>query len=128
MLVEAKSREGLSRGVQGLSIRLARAINRACRRTGKVWADRYHARALRTPREVRNALVYVLNNWRKHGQGAVAPLIDWCSSAPWFAGWKDRPSAMLPRGVEVPIVAPETWLLRVGWLRHGTLAPDERPR
>src|SRR5262249_51577855 len=32
--------------------------------------DRYHARSLSTPREVRNALVYVLNNWRKHVRGA----------------------------------------------------------
>jgi hypothetical protein len=80
MLAEAQSREALSRGVQGLAIRLARAINRVLHRAGEVWADRYHARALRTPREVRNALVYVPNNWRKHG--AVARTLGGCSSAP----------------------------------------------
>jgi hypothetical protein len=36
-------------------------------RGGAVWGDRFHARDLKTPREVRHALVYVLNNHRKHG-------------------------------------------------------------
>ncbi len=79
-----------------------------------------------TPREVRNALVYVLNNFRKHG--AVACAIDWCSSAPWFAGWKHRPPPMSPRRGEAPVAAAQTWLLRTGWLRHGPIAPDEAPR
>ncbi len=82
LLVEAKSREALSRGIQGLAIRLARAINRALRRSGKVWADRYHRRDLATPREVRNALVYVLNNVKKHRPGFAG--LDPCSSAAWF--------------------------------------------
>jgi REP element-mobilizing transposase RayT len=67
LLIEATSREALSRGVQGLAIRLARAANRALQRTGKVWGDRYHRRDLATPREVRHALVYVLQSFKKHG-------------------------------------------------------------
>src|SRR5207249_5379538 len=66
LLVEAADMRGLSRGLQGLAIRIAKAVNRVLGRRGRVWGDRYHARALRTPREVRNALVYVLQNWRKH--------------------------------------------------------------
>jgi len=31
-----------------------------------VWGDRYHRRDLGSPREVRNALVYVNNNHLKH--------------------------------------------------------------
>jgi len=61
-LVEAEGCRQITRGMQGLGIRLAKAINRALGRKGRVWNDRYHARALRTPREVRNALVYVLAN------------------------------------------------------------------
>ena len=53
MVIEADDRASLSRGVQGLSIRIARGINRAIGRAGRVFADRYHARALGTPREVR---------------------------------------------------------------------------
>ena len=62
LLVEAVDVRVLSRGIQGLAIRIARAVNRVLRRRGRVWIDRFHARALRTPREVRNALVYVLQN------------------------------------------------------------------
>ncbi|MFN7669924.1 MAG: transposase, partial [Planctomycetota bacterium] len=59
-VVEAKDRTALSRGLQGLLIRLARGLNKLWGRKGKVFADRYHDRALKSPREVRNALVYVL--------------------------------------------------------------------
>ena len=87
MLVEADGRASLSRGMQGLVVRMARALNRTWKRTGTVFADRYHAHVLRTPREVRNALAYVLLNARKHG----ARLIEWLdpfSSGAWFDGWQ----------------------------------------
>ena len=66
LLLEADSPTGFDRGVRGLAVRMAKAVNRALGRHGGVWADRYHARLLRTPLEVRNALVYVLNNFHKH--------------------------------------------------------------
>ena len=122
LLVEAVDVRVLSRGIQGLAIRIARAVNRVLRRRGRVWIDRFHARALRTPREVRNALVYVLQNWKKHARGACG--LDWRSSAIWFCGW--RTSIPLPRGTS-PVVAPRTWLAAVGWRRLGLLHPDERP-
>jgi REP element-mobilizing transposase RayT len=122
LLVEAKSRDALARGVQGLAIRMARAINRPLRRSGKVWGDRYHRRDLATPREVRSALVYVLNNFRKHG---TAPrVIDPSSSARWFDGWRDVrafPSTRIP----TPIARAATWLLSAGWRRHGLLHSTE---
>ena len=43
-------------------IRIARVLNKLWRRRGRVFADRYHDRILKTPREVKNALVYVLAN------------------------------------------------------------------
>jgi len=79
LLVEADGTPALSCGMQGLGIRLAKAINRRIGRAGRVWSDRFHCRALRTPREVRNGLIYVLLNGRKHhvtGRG-----IDPCSAA-----------------------------------------------
>src|SRR6185295_18956019 len=90
LLVEADEPTGFERGVRGLAIRVAKAVNRALGRAGRVWGDRYHARMLRTPREVRNALVYVLNNWRKHVPGARG--FDSRSSAAWFEGWSESPS------------------------------------
>jgi putative transposase len=70
LLVEADTPVRFTRGLQGLAIRVAKAVNRVLGRHGRVWADRFHTRLLRTPREVRNALVYVLNNWRKHLRGS----------------------------------------------------------
>jgi hypothetical protein len=110
MLVEADGRESLSRGMQGLAIRMARALNRAWTRTGKVFADRYHAHVLRTPREVRNALAYVLGNARKHG-ARLLEAIDPFSSAAWFESWSDS----------APVARARTWLLRVGWRRRGAI-------
>ena len=118
MLVEADGQASLSRGMQGLAVRMARALNRAWKRTGTVFADRYHARVLRTPREVRNALAYVLGNARKHGVRLIEAL-DPFSSGAWFDGWSDR-SAVCGDG-DAPVARARTWLLRIGWRRHGTI-------
>src|SRR5207302_9988633 len=49
MIVEARDKPSLSRGMTGLTVRLARAFNAALGRRGTVWSERYHARALKTP-------------------------------------------------------------------------------
>ena len=75
--------------VQGFAGRVARRLNRALHRTGKLFATRFHARALKTPREVRNALRYVLLNRKHHASRRRfdKAWIDPCSSAAWFDGW-----------------------------------------
>ena len=117
LIVEA-SGETLGRGMRGFSTRTARRLNRAAERTGRVWADRYHRHDLRTPREVRNALVYVLGNGAKHGVVPVGT-IDPCSSARFFDGWATPPPGLAANDdAEVRPVRPaESWLLRVGWLK-----------
>jgi REP element-mobilizing transposase RayT len=119
LLAEAAHKRALSSGIRGLAIRLARAVNRALGRRGSVWAGRYHARALRTPRAVRHALVYVLMNFRKHHE--VGTEIDPCSSAAWFDGWR-APLAAEATGLI------RTWLARVGWRRYGLIERGERPK
>ena len=120
LVIEAHDARSLSRGMLGLNVRLARAINGTLLTRGKVWRERYHARALETPREVRNALVYVLMNAKKHGVRLTG--IDRFSSARWFDGFVDR-SAVEGR----PTAAPRTWLGGVGWRMHGLVRTDERP-
>src|SRR5438874_9405150 len=74
LLVEAEDRVRLSRGIAGLAIRIARAVNRALGRRGAVWSGRYHARAITTPRAVRHAIVYILFN-RRSSPGALAETV-----------------------------------------------------
>jgi len=78
---------------------------------------------LTTPRAVRNALVYVLMNVRKHHGGDVG--LDPCSSALFFDGWREP--VMVPSKLP-PVVRARSWLATVGWRRHGLLGIDERPR
>ncbi|MCZ7684921.1 MAG: transposase [Sandaracinaceae bacterium] len=126
LLVEAKSAQVLSRAMQGLAVRLARAFNRVMERAGKVFADRFHERVLRTPREVRHCIQYVLGNAKKHGIGrSAARWVDGMSSAPWFDGWRGEVRYELPAcaggGADPPVAAPRTWLLARGWRKAGGL-------
>jgi REP element-mobilizing transposase RayT len=126
LVCEANDRVSLSRGLIGLLVRMARGFNRVHGRRGPVWASRYHARVLRTPREVRTVLVYVLGNWRHHGGERYAlGCIDPCSSALWFDGFAE---AVLPASAYsvAPVVPPRTWLLSVGYRRYrGRISVDE---
>jgi putative transposase len=113
MVVEADDAGRLSRGLQGLATRIARRLNALMRRRGKVFADRYHARALRTPTEVANALAYVLGNFAVHaarrGTPVPARFVDPCTSLEM---------RVTPTAPHVPLTAaPYTWLLRIGWQR-----------
>jgi hypothetical protein len=124
---EADDAARLGRGMKALGARLARAVNRAFGRRGAVLRDRYHMRILRTPREVRNALAYVLLNVRKHRaqRGLATPAsVDPASSGRWFEGWGD---ATLPAR-DPPVTAnARSWLLAVGWLRWGRIRLAEVP-
>ncbi len=141
LITEASSARALSNGVRALSIRIARALNRVLCRRGKVFADRFHTRALGSLREVRSALVYVLQNARKHfeqkGVALRGSWLDKFSSAGFFDGWNARASqeAVTLRGLwraagiepKTPTRDASTWLLRVGWRRLGTIQPGEVP-
>jgi REP-associated tyrosine transposase len=110
-------------GVHGLAIRLALAVNRVLGRKGRVVGDRYHARPLRTPREARTSMAYVLLNFRKHLRAPAC--IDPRSSGPHFSGWQRAPAAT---DVEPVTVLPSTWMARTGWRRGGgPLRLDEHP-
>jgi len=61
--------------------------------------SRQKGRILRTPREVRNALCYVLHNWRRHGIFAAGA--DPCLSGRWFDGWREAKPGGLGSAVVV---------------------------
>lgn len=137
LIVEAVSAEALARGMQGFAVRLARRLNRLFGRRGTFFDDRYHVRVLRTPREARNALRYVLFNQHLHearrGERLSRDWIDPFSSAYWFDGWRDPVQLREPRqrellNVPCPTASPTVWLLTTGWRRWGPLEFDETRR
>jgi putative transposase len=144
MIVESDDRRALWRGVQWLGARIARAVNRIFGRRGSLWADRYHRHDLTTASEVRNCLVYVFFNIRKHDPlcpmtntpDGVA-LFDPCTSAAWFDGFEPRAGPFLDfvRStlarcdlLTPPVSPPETWLATCGWRLLGAIRATEKPR
>jgi REP element-mobilizing transposase RayT len=175
LIVEADDRASLTSGMRGMLVRIARALNRLWKRYGPVFADRFHERELRNPLQVRTALVYVLQNLRKHGIALAGP--DPLSSGPEFDGWSSewnrdgdaradpRPrfgaelaapgglgarskakgsplsggatsagasafpgAASMHRAARAEVPQSITWLLGVGWKKHGLIDPRESPR
>jgi REP element-mobilizing transposase RayT len=105
LVVESPDQVVLGRAIKGLLVRMARALNKVMDRKGQVFAHRYHAHLLRSPREAAHAVRYVLENWRVHalrdGRPAPAGLDPYCSAA-----WA---------GCSPPLVAePRWWMLKVG--------------
>jgi REP element-mobilizing transposase RayT len=129
LIVEAAGNHALACGMKSIAARVARAANRVFARRGPVLADRYHRHILRTPREVRNAIAYVLLNARRHlaKLGRRLPdtaVVDLASSGRWFEGWRQR---LQPTPDTPSVASPRSWLLRLGWRRHGLIAPSEVP-
>jgi REP element-mobilizing transposase RayT len=142
LIIEADTRAALSKGIRGFSISAARQINKAIterggdRRTGKVIADRFHARPLTSPRAVRNAIAYLLGNWRHHGEDR-APFartwkVDPFSSGAVFFGWKELEDSPVlwplpPTYLPLLVFRPRTWLLQ-SWDRfHPLISVHEVP-
>jgi REP element-mobilizing transposase RayT len=130
LLLEARDKGAIADGMRLLEIAIARAINKSLKRTGKVFDGRYHRVDITTPRQTRSALAYVLNNWRRHREDVTTPgaenaVVDPYSTAASFDGWRDLDE--VPTWERLPSAEPRTWLLRVGWRRHGLLGVREVP-
>jgi REP element-mobilizing transposase RayT len=134
LLVEASDRYKLAAGMQGFQISAARHLNaavsrrRRVERCGQVFVDRYHAVDLGSVRQVRNALAYVINNWRKHrdARGRVT-LLDPYASGFAFDGWREALPDPSPTYEPPPVSEPATWLLAVGWKRARPISVFEIP-
>jgi len=145
LLVEADSKLALSRGMQGFQTSVARNVNTvlggdAGRRRGRVFADRYHCVVIRSPTQARNALSYVINNWRKHREDRHERKAIWLadpfSSGVSFPDWHERRNEMymlpIPADHEPLVVyRPRSWLLDKGWSIVGPVSaraiPSQRP-
>jgi putative transposase len=142
LMVEGRDSADLSNQMRTLFSRIAFAVNAVARRHGKLFRDRHHRHELKSPREVRNALVYILFNDRKHraqttSHADATPALDPCSSAWWFedwAPWDTPPTRDVRDGPEAPTSKPRTWLASFGWRwglgreRDGRIRFRESPR
>lgn len=139
LTVEADNKDALAKGMQAFEIAAARYINQAFtkdhgrRRRGRVFSDRYHPKAITSPLAARHARAYVLNNWRRHRRDrGVSFNVDPFSSGVSFDGWKETDGKdflkLLPSDYDpLPVSRPQTWLLNVGWRRHGLISVREVP-
>jgi REP element-mobilizing transposase RayT len=131
LLVEASDAHAFTRGMQSFAINAARAINASDGGCGRVFAYRYHASQIKTARYARNALAYVLNNWRRHRldyehAAARNAQLDPYASGLAFDGWTRRFNP--PRSYEpLPVSPPRTRLLAYAWRRYGPVDPRELP-
>jgi len=149
LLVEAANKVALARGMQGFQISVARNINTALgpdkyrRRRGPVFAGRYHLVVITSPRQARNALSYLLNNWRKHQEDrrgeARTWMVDPFSSGFSFPDWRELEDKDLMweipenRKAYEPLIVyrPRSWLMETGWKLGGSISvwdvPSQRP-
>jgi REP element-mobilizing transposase RayT len=103
LIIEADDSAALSRGVQGLCIRIARTLNDMMEAAGRVFDDHFHSRLLRSPTELVRAIRYVLGNHDHHfGEKGVDPYSS--------AALEER---------KLVVSEPRGWLLRVGWTLAG---------
>jgi len=124
LLVEADDKRALTRGMQAFAISAAKRLNRELRRArGQVFAFRYHATAIESPTQARNAVCYIVNNWRHHRCDRYdTRRFDPYSSAHAIRDWRIE-----PHPDQLPVVRPTTWLLTRGLDRACPIRPDEVP-
>ena len=128
LIVEADNHAALARGMQGFAIRAAKAINRVAGRKGTVWNDRYYVRRVQAGCAIRDLLIYVLHNARRHdihfkGINGLDPL----SSARYFRGWYGKPELPPAPPGDPPVAPPQTMALINSWEMYGYLDPKEIP-
>jgi hypothetical protein len=131
LIVEADDRAALSRGMQGVNVRIAKGLNRLWERNGSVFSDRYDTEILKSSEVVRDTLCSVLNSGRLHDQ-IPRDEADPFSSAAYFDGWKSEPRRLEPAPGAAPVARPRSALLKSAWRKHGLidvneLPPQERP-
>lgn len=134
LLVEANDKYALANGLRAFMISATRRLNALRARKGAVFTQRYHAVQVRSPRQARSALAYVLNNWRRHGEHLAGPAqrkadVDPYSTGVLFDGWDMQQERFtIPDWYEPMLVhAPRSWLLTVGWRKHLPIGLREVP-
>ena len=121
LVVEAEDQAALTRAMRSLTIRIARRLNRVMGRRGRVLAQRYHARALRSPTDAKNVVRYVLANHARHVPGAA--IADPWSSAARLHAWAAIGLSAAPVAYALPTIGPPVSTPRTRWLQALSARP-----
>lgn len=79
LIVEADSNPILSTGMRSITVTFAKGLNQ-----GRIQLERYHLHVLKSIRETKNAIRYVLFNKQKHEKGTYSTIDEYTS----FPGWE----------------------------------------
>ena len=129
LICEADGPEELASGMRSVNGTIAKAVNKRLGRKGRVIASRFHLHVLRSKREVRNAVQYVLRNAERHGlhdawrvwvggpgigEAALSiPRPDPLSTAAWFPYWAEQELLVAPTQIPASVVRPaQCFLMR----------------
>lgn len=126
LIVECRNNDCLKCGTRSLASSLGKGIRKITGGRGGVFAGRFDLKVLKNPTVVRNAMVYVLQNFSKHAR--LLNHVDRYSSAPYFSQWRrllgPRIGPILAgmgsrsQGPQPEFLGqPTSWLAREGWLR-----------
>lgn len=75
LIVEAANNNILTSGMRALTVTFAKGLKK-----GKVQIERYHLHVLKTKREVKHAVYYVMFNQHKHEKGAYMVIDEFTSA------------------------------------------------
>lgn len=117
LFTEANDNGTLRSGMASLGSSFGKAVRKINDGKGSVFDGRYHVRVLKTPRETKHAMAYVLLNHSKHQKTFAYQ--DEKSSAFHFGEWRtllgEGYRNTKTRALPECLSEPKSWLARTGW-------------
>lgn len=104
LIVSADNNETLTRAMRSLTITFAKGIKR-----GRIQLDRYHLHVLKTAREVKHAIHYVLFNRQKHEKGIYSRIDEYSSLSSMDNGLQLIRNFAKEKKITLQILKSETW-------------------
>jgi len=130
LLIESRDKLTLALGMQSFCTSFAKRLNSLLSRKGQVFKERYFIHILKTPSEVKKALVYVFQNWAKHTNrlwrfDPFSTLLCFTDKVKLGLSKVNTHSIFQTKQIRGQfktqisnlIVEPQSWLLTQGWKR-----------
>lgn len=114
LIVEAPTNEILTKGMRSLTVTFAKGLHK-----GKVQIERYHLHVLRSIKETKNAVFYVLFNKQKHEKGTYSKIDGYSSilyakkGLQWIQDFakKEKITLKLEKGDSIPMDPGKSYLI-----------------